>query len=273
MEDQADRIKNEMPVVESYWLKRKAEREQIALEKDEKALEFLSKAYKFYEEKYPKSEKGITYDNPKGKISKISFEGSREDSIIFRNVLEYYKNESIISIDDEWKVGHAFWRVNKNIPDLSQINKILSLKKKKKDMEREIHRLENTKVETIKKIEVEKELHFICQWCDKEFIGSTARFEIKEHILKCPKSPTKPEEPPEEDKIPEKLFTCNVCGIELNRNDMKDHAWKCKKTKEAPKKESIIVEVSKFICPVEGCGKDCNNGAGMASHMKTHNKE
>ena len=269
MEDQIERPIGDT-TIESYWLVRKREREALAKEKDEQALIILGKACEYYTNNYPKSIHGIEYEGKNEKLPKASFKLKRDDAILLRKVIEYYKTEDIISVDDEVKIGHCLWRVNENIPDLSQINKLARVENEIKEKQKEAHILRNTP-EEIPKIVVEKELHFICQWCDKEFVGETARIEIKAHILKCPKSPTALEEPLEEEKIPEKVFTCQLCGIQLKRKDMKDHAVKGGCT---PKKsEEPKVEVSTFVCPVEDCGKDCKNGAGLASHMKSHNKE
>ena len=268
MEQEAKRIKDSIPVVKSYWISRKEKREKKEVELDVQALGTLKEACEFYNKNYPKSNYGISYDKDKEKLSKASFEINREAALAFRDVLEYYKTENTISIGDEKNIGRALWRVNQRIPDLSRINKIIELEEKKKEMEKEIHRLRTLKEEVKLNIETEKELHFVCGWCEKEFIGDTARFEIKEHILKCPKMPNKPEEPPKEEKVPEKLYTCNICEIELNRYDMKDHAMKggCIATKEVK-----IEKVEFYIC--EECGKECKTSAGLKSHFKTHKKE
>ncbi len=73
---------------------------------------------------------------------------------------------------------------------------------------------------------------YTCNWCNKEEFDS--RTSVFEHILECkPKSigivkPT------------EKLFTCQICGVKLNRYDMKDHGRKCSLNKSIKELEEKI---------------------------------
>jgi len=102
--------------------------------------------------------------------------------------------------------------------------KIAGLKAKRKFLE---ENAELMKKENILRVPVQI---YTCAWCDQTFTSKTSVFE---HILTCkPKNIGIVKET-------EKLFTCNICGIKLNRNDMKDHARECgilKKIKEIEEK-------------------------------------
>ena len=70
-----------------------------------------------------------------------------------------------------------------------------------------------------------------CNWCNEEFDKRTSVFE---HLLKC-----KPKNI-ELVKPTEKLFTCQLCGVKLNRFDMKEHARKCSLNKSIKELEEKI---------------------------------
>ena len=166
-------------------------------------------------------------------IVKPSFEVSRENGIKFRKVLEYCRSERVAL--DNVMVGHALWRVNLCIPDLSNLNKIYELEKKKQEIDREIYTLKTMKEAIAKPLPEPKP--FTCNWCNKIFEGPTARQEIQAHIAVCKVRPDR--EDVEIEEPPEKMFTCQICGIQLNRYDMKNHAFgTCKPPK--PKEISKV---------------------------------
>ena len=75
--------------IKSYWLERKRIREEKEREMDEQALIFLKEACEYYEENYPNSNHGISYEDKKEKLAKPSLIVKREEAIIFKRVLEY----------------------------------------------------------------------------------------------------------------------------------------------------------------------------------------
>lgn len=257
---------------ESYWLSRKKQRDEKAREEDEQALGILKLACKFYKETYPESAVGIDYNDSKEDLPKASFEVGREDALKFRTVLEYFKSEQKLTMVNKAAIGRAVWRVNQCIPDISRLNQIIQLEKDKHDIDREIHRLKTMKEELAKTPEIE-EKNFTCNYCKKKFDGPTARSDIQAHISVCKERPDKEITTIEEPEV--KLFTCQVCGIKLDRFDMKDHARRCKKVEKPKvvieKPKETIKETSGFVCEV--CDKVCANKGALTNHMKTHKDE
>lgn len=256
--------------IKYYWLERKKEREVLEQKKDEEALEILKKACEFYEKNYPKTFHGITYEREKEKVSKVALTGiSRKEALSLRLILEYYRAEAEIPSMDEPKVGHAVYKVGKNIPDLANINTILTLEKEKQMIERKIHDL-TTRKEVVAEEIKEKDV-FVCHFCGKEFRGEDARQELMEHSRRCNKDPEerKPE-PTISDPTPERLFKCNLCGVELSRVEMKEHATKCKGKEEVSKKEEVSEEEN-YFCEI--CNQDFKTKGGYYSHLKSKHIE
>lgn len=257
--EQVDAPSNRDFEVENYHARRKREREEQEKKRRKGALKALKEVYKFYKEHYPTSEVGITHDEKKiTNVKEATLECSREEAINLRKMIEYFKLEKQVNMGNTLNIGHAIYLLNQNIPDRGKLNKIIKLESQKKEIDRQIWELKNMK-ETLEKPLPEKPKKFNCNYCGEEFKN---RGDILEHILICKKRPNIPEDEPERE--PEKLFKCDYCGIELPKAKLLKHITTCKK-------EQATEEEPNYVCPL--CDKDCKNGAGLASHMKTHEKE
>ena len=242
--------------VKNYWLDRKAKRDKETQEMNEKALDVLKEAKIFYEDNYPNSQFEYVYDDEKMELSEPSLEGlERDEALGFRRALDYYRQEKKETPKTGQYVGHALYLCNKQIPDIAYINQVETIKKQKRELDAQLERIRLHALEPPKP-QVIKEKVFACQWCGKEF---KERSHILEHVRKCTPSEEEREEIKEEKKQ-QPHFDCQICGVSLPREKMKQHA------KDHAERGEVIKELEENQCP--GCKKQLKTPGGYGSHIK-----